>query len=502
MEIPRTPERRPPASGAAAWKLLLVDDDQEVHDVTRLVLGDFHFQDRPLDIISAHSEAEARRVLATHDDIAVILLDVVMETDHSGLDLIEHIRNELDNHNVRIVLRTGQPGQAPEHDVIARYDINDYKEKTELTAQKLSTTMFAALRAWRDIMTIRDSKRGLERVMRASTEVFSHERQLDFRTAVLEQLTGLLDSRAVACIAADDGDGAPLRVIHATGPLREQVDRDLRQVLASRLLDSLDDARRTRRHQFDDDHYVLHFRDPLRGGAMLLLGQHAGLSELDRSLLELLATNIATALHNLSLSQDLSDAQMEMIYLLAGATESRSQETAAHVRRVGLLASLLARKHGLGDVTCERIRLAAPLHDLGKIGIPDAVLNKPGAHTPEEREVMRGHAEIGHRMLISSKRPVLQLAAEIAISHHERWDGTGYPGGLAGEQIPISGRVTMLADVFDALGSRRCYKDAWSPERIRAFIADNSSKMFDPALASILLEHMDQAEAIRAELPD
>lgn len=503
MGISTMPTRMRPADlSATAWKLLLVDDDPEIHEVTRLVLGDFRFEDRPLDILSAVNESTARQQLADHNDIAVILLDVVMESDSSGLALVEHIRNEIGNHDVRIVLRTGQPGQAPEHDVITRYDINDYKEKTELTAQKLSTTMFAALRAWRDINAIRAAKRGLERVITASTGIFSHEHQLGFRTMALEQLDQLVTSRSVVCVAADDADNAALQAVNATGPMREHIGRDLRGVLSAHLLDSLDTARRTRGHRFDDDHYVLYFRDFQRGGAMLFLGQSDDLPELDRKLLELFATNISTALQNLELTQSLSDAQMEMIYLLAGAAESRSQETAAHVRRVGLIASMLAREYGLDDLACERIRLAAPLHDIGKIGIPDAILNKPGAHTPEEAEIMRGHVEIGHRMLVSSKRPVLQLAAEIAISHHERWNGSGYPAGLAGEDIPISGRITMLADVFDALGSRRCYKQAWPPERIRGFIAEHSGKMFDPTLAGILLQHMAQAEAIRAELPD
>jgi response regulator RpfG family c-di-GMP phosphodiesterase len=217
---------------------------------------------------------------------------------------------------------------------------------------------------------------------------------------------------------------------------------------------------------------------------------------------EVFCTNVSIGFENLHLNQELFDAQLEMIFLLAGAAESRSRETAAHVRRVGELAGFLARRYGLDDSTCEILRHAAPLHDIGKIGIPDAILNKPGKHTDEESVVMRRHAEIGHQMLEKSPRNVLKLAADIALSHHENWDGSGYPRGLRGEDIPVAGRITMLADVFDALGSDRCYKDRWEWDKIRQFVTEQRGLKFDPKLVDLLMEHWDEAVAIRTDLPD
>src|SRR4249919_1095490 len=209
-----------PPQALAGWKVLLVDDEPEVHEVTRLVLGNLRFEDRPLDILSAMTAEEAKEFLAAHDDLALVLLDVVMESDQAGLKLVEYIRNELGNRNVRIVLRTGQPGQAPEHEVIIKYDINDYKEKTELTAQKLSTTLFASLRSYRDIMTIEANKRGLERVIAASAHIFSHENTAEFASAVLSQLANLvgLQRGALYCRVTDGGQQAPhVTVAAATG---------------------------------------------------------------------------------------------------------------------------------------------------------------------------------------------------------------------------------------------------------------------------------------------
>ncbi len=161
------------------WKILIVDDDEEVHRVTRLVLGDFRFHGKPLQFLSALSAAEARRILREHPDVALVLLDVVMEGDSSGLELVRYIRDELKNRRVRVILRTGQPGQAPEEIVILSYDINDYREKTELSSRQLLTSVVAALRAYRDIMTISRFNEELEeKVHRRTAELEETNRVL------------------------------------------------------------------------------------------------------------------------------------------------------------------------------------------------------------------------------------------------------------------------------------------------------------------------------------
>ncbi len=489
-----------------AWKLLLVDDEPEIHEVTRLVLNNFRFEGKALQFLSAYNIEEAKRLLLAHDDIAATLLDVVMETETSGLELVKYIREDLNNHQIRIVLRTGQPGQAPEHEVISNYDINDYKEKTELTSQKMATVMFASLRAYRDIMTIEANKRGLERVLAASSHIFSHEKSTEFASAVLSQLTALvgMERGALYCKLANSNAAEPeaLVVAAATGDYAKYVNHRADEGLPVHILKTLKSACENKKHQFQNDHYVLHFTDTLHGESLLYVGETWDLSEIDYKLVEVFCTNVSIGFENLHLNQELVEAQMEMICVLAGAAESRSQETAAHVRRVGVLAELLARACGMSSQEAETLRHAAPLHDIGKIGIPDAILNKPGSHTPDETEVMRRHAIIGHEMLSQSKRGIFITAAEIAATHHENWDGSGYPNGLKGDAIPLTGRITMLADVFDALGSKRCYKDPWPSNKIQEFIKEQSGIKFDPSLVDLLFKHWDEAEKIRESLPD
>ncbi len=499
-------EITPPARSAPApWKLLIVDDEPEVHQVTRLVLSSFRFEQRPIEFLSAHSGAQARAMLRDQPDIAVVLLDVVMETDQAGLELVHYIRGELRNTFIRIVLRTGQPGHAPEHEVIANYDINDYKEKTELTAQKLSTTLYSALRAYRDMMTIEASKRGLERVIAASAHVFSHEKSHEFASAVLSQLAHLLgmERGALYCrVPSPSTMPDHFHIDAASGEYERFVDRNADEQLPSHMVTSLRAAYEDRAHVFREDHYVLHFVDTRRTESLLYVGEAWKLDELDYRLVEVFCTNVSIAFENLHLNRELSEAQLETICVLAGAAESRSKETANHVKRVGLLAEFFAKEYGLSDREAEALRFAAPLHDIGKLGIPDSVLNKPGKHTPEEAVVMRKHAELGHQMLATARQPLLELAASIAASHHENWDGSGYPRGLAGKAIPIGGRITMLADVYDALGSRRCYKEPWPSEDIRIYILQQRGVKFDPQLVDILIANWDKAEAVRRMLPD
>ena len=493
-------------SSNAHWKVLVVDDEPEVREVTRIVLEDMQFEGQDLEILEAASGSEGLERLQANPDVALMIVDVVMETEHAGLDLVRRVREELGNRLVRIVLRTGHPGQAPEREVIRAYDINDYKEKTELTARKLETTVYVALRGYRDLAMIDAARHGLERVAEASTKIHSRHKSHEFASAVLTQLaalTGLQDG-ALYCTVPKSNHAAiaPIRVAAATGNFAPYVSNAIESSLPDKMLDSFHAAYDGKHHVFQADHYVLYFTDSRDSENLLFVAGSAELSDMELHLIQVFCTNVGIAFENLHLHQDLMEAQLEMVYLLAGAVETRSKETANHVKRVGLLADYLARGLGLDERKADELRYAAPLHDIGKIAIPDAILNKPGAHTPEETVIMRTHAERGAQMLAGSNLRMIRLAAEIAATHHENWDGSGYPNGLKGEDIPISGRITALADVFDALGSKRCYKEPWPREKIIEFIRGESGRKFDPRMVDFLIENLDGAEQIRVDLPD
>ena len=499
----------PPASEAprrrTPWKVLVVDDETEIHSLTRLVLEGFTFEERELELLNAYSGKQAMELVAANPDISLILLDVVMEDYDSGLQVVRHIREELGNPFVRIVLRTGQPGQAPEHEVVANYDINDYKAKTELTAQKLFTTVTSALRAYRDLRTIQRHSVGLERILAASASLFGIRTPERFAEVVLSQLRVMLRSASDAVDdAGDEEDGGIGAVVTPQGD-GFHVLRGVGLIAAELPESALAELRAAvtaKESRFSKERVVgyLHSQD----GRECLLYFESGsrVRSLDLTLVQIFVNHAAVAYHNLMLNAEIVDTQKEVITTLGELVETRSSEVANHVQRVGEYAQLLAILSGLPEAEAELLRLAAPMHDVGKIGIPDAILNKPGPVSADEFEVIKTHTQIGNTILGKSNRRIMQAAAIVAYQHHERWDGTGYPQGLAGERIHIYGRITCLVDVFDALGHRRCYKDAWPLDRVLEFLREGRGSAFDPRLTDLLLDRLEEFLAIQDRLAD
>ena len=471
------------------WKVLIVDDEPEVHRITKMTLAKFEFDNKPIEFIHAYTGREAKAIVTNETDIALVLLDVVMETDNAGLDVVRYVRNERHNQQIRIVLRTGQPGQAPEDDVVVNYDINDYKDKTELTSQKLRTLIRASLRSYRDICSLEHNRKGLEKVIAASKGIFEKQALKQFAEGTLEQLSALLaleetnlyQLRHNAYEIRDDALGSVLN------------DNDLQNFHDSVIIQQ---AVACKQNVYQDNELVIYCNNPRHSLLFHIQGTRP-LSQMDTYLLNLFTGNIVIALENIRLNELLADNQREIIYRIGEIIETRSKESGLHVKRVALYCEQFARLLGLPDERQELLKRASPLHDIGKIGIPDAVLHKPGKLDADEWAIMKTHSQIGYDMLSGSDIELFQVAAQIALNHHEKWDGSGYPQGLTGQAIPLEGRITALVDVFDALGSDRCYKRAWPLDKILALIQEEKGRHFDPELVDLMLTNLDGFLAIR-----
>jgi response regulator RpfG family c-di-GMP phosphodiesterase len=490
----------------APWKVLLVDDEPDIHDITKLTLSRFRLDGRALAFLHAYSGAEAKEILAREQDIALVFLDVVMEREDSGLEVARWMRQELDNQFTRIVLRTGQPGQAPEERVIVDYDINDYKEKTELDRTKLFTTTFAALRAYRDIMKVEDARRvqltyreGLERVIAASAHIFQQRNLRDFASGLLMQVVALLRLEQSMLLRVA---GASVITGESQYEILARIGEIGGDVICPELIAQLDDARRNRISRLHGDTYVGYFPNSSGKASLLVLKGVEEISEIDVQLLDVFCSGVAIAFDNILLNQEITDTQAELILRLGDVVESRSNEAGNHVRRMAQVCHLLAAESGMSEDETAVLMHAAPMHDIGKIATPDAVLLKPGRLTPEEWDIMKQHPTVGLQILDGSQRPILKAAAVIAHQHHEKWDGSGYPQGLKGEQIHPYARIVAVADVFDALTHERCYKKAWPVEQVRDYLREVAGHHLDPHYVNLLIRNIDKATEINRLWPD
>lgn len=224
--------------------------------------------------------------------------------------------------------------------------------------------------------------------------------------------------------------------------------------------------------------------------------------EQDLEHLLLAASYTGKALDAAMLQEEIKATQREIIFTLAETGEMRSKETGYHVKRVAEFSYLFAARYGMSEEEAELIKLSAPMHDIGKIAIPDAILLKPGKLTPEEWQIMQSHASLGYEMLKHSERRLLKSAAVIANEHHEKWNGEGYPNGKKGEDIHLYGRITAMADVFDALGNARVYKPAWELDRIVKLFKEEKGHQFDPKLVKVFLDNLDDFVKIKETYKD
>ncbi|WNV04484.1 EAL domain-containing protein [Candidatus Methylospira mobilis] len=298
-------EESAPVQAENYHKLLIVDDDPDVHAITLMALSDFRFHGAGLSFLSAYSAAEARNILDSEKNIALILLDVVMESDDAGLQLVRYVREYQANWFTRIILRTGQPGQAPEFDVIVNYDINDYKDKTELTAVKLYTTVFVSLRAYRQMLTIEMSRQGLVKILSASNSLFEYQSMNEFVQGVVLQLRSLIDciGGAMLCGVSDPGSCDSVdavRVVASAGELEKFAPGSLvTQCLPPDACELISQAISTLENIYADSGSVIVFRTVNRAVSVVYLRGEGCLSQMDRYLLEIFCNKVALGFDNI-----------------------------------------------------------------------------------------------------------------------------------------------------------------------------------------------------------
>lgn len=495
--------------GKDCWKILIVDDDNFVHVMVKEILKDFKFENKSLTILNAYSSSEALKILSNNKDIALVILDVYIGEKTIGLKLTKYIREAIENSAVRIVLMTSSENNRLQKDAVLNYDINGYEEKTDLLSKKLYTIVISSLRSYRDIIHINNNKKAMEQIAASSSKLFEKDSINNFITSTFCYLSTIVNS----CI--EDGeclvDGvAAIRsfgvkeftIISGFGKYQNYIGRTLWETLPKKDYTMIKKTYSMKEHLITKDSYISYYDSSNGIEGIIFMETKGNMAYIDLEVLDIFHKNIVAAFESLCVNKEIEETQREILYILGELTEARSEETGNHVKRVSKYSRILAEKYGLSKREIMLITMAAPIHDVGKVGIPDSILLKPGKLTPEEFEIVKTHTTIGYNLLKSSNREVLKSAAIIAHEHHERYDGKGYPRGLKGNHIHIFGRIVGVADVFDALGSPRVYKKAWVMNDILKYFKEEKGKHFDPDLVDILFDNLDEFIQIKEKFSD
>jgi response regulator RpfG family c-di-GMP phosphodiesterase len=469
------------SSEPSPWKVLIVDDDSEMHTVTKLVLNNFSYQQRKLSFIDAYNAAEAFELLRQHADVAIALVDVVMESDDAGLKLIDDIRERLNNHDIRLILRTGQPGLAPIREVIRRYDVSDYKNKTELSDVNLDTLMCASLRAYQEISELHLQQNNLRAAIHSSSVVANCHDEQHLASSVYQeitkQLTKQLPHQALNGFALALCH-RQLRVLHSQGTLAELQDcrqlEDFPQLIQAMLRQALEQ----REHVHQQGKSVFYLAN---GQLHPLLFYVEGWQENQAPQfepLELYIQATAIRMENRLLQRQLAYGQLQLLDMVYQAIQ-QPPASDEHLHIVQQQTQQLAVQAGLSSEEAEQLSQVAAFYDLSQLGLPDVVLNC-SLLSAERWKCIAEHYALPEHLKSSAVQQQINNALIVAYQYRENWDGSGLPLGLAGDTIHLYARIVALA-VF--------YAEHAHQANFTQQLQQATGQRIDPQLATFLVKH-------------
>lgn len=493
------------APGLPAWRVLIVDDDQDVHDATRLALRTVRFRDRPIEFLSAYSAAEACRLLDLHDDIAVIFLDVVMESDDAGLRAIRKIRGS-GHELVRIVLRTGHPGYAPQQQVVVDYDIHAYLEKSSLDFHRLFSALISALRAYSDILRVEQHRRGVATVLEAVSwfDLRSLRRYLARMLAELPSLAGIELEDLVLAVrssrplddALQPSPGTPFVSLVdciAGAPLTPQENAFIAAAFESGQGSSTD--------------LGAGFYTTVSGIELVLFSRNRRMLEIaDLALLELFLNKVAQALDNHATFSTILQERDKLVRNFVTLGERWGGHDEDEIKRIQALshdtAELLQQRlvfpDEIDDWFVFSVATACGFHDVGLAELSHRLFEQAAPLSPEDRRVLQEHVETGIALLRKRMSGLLDsrlyaMSETIIRQHHERHDGSGYPRGISGSQIALPARIAGIVDCYVAMISPRPWRPAHPRETALEHIRTQRGILFDPDVTDAFLDAVDAA---------
>ena len=450
-------------------------------------------EDYKTKILYADTREKALSLLLFEENIALILFTI--SDKDKDLELIRSIRKNAKYKIIRIILIIQNNKDFFGQQEIVEYDISGYKIEKDLNPEGLLAIISSTIKSHHNMKLIKDTQIEIEQLSEYSDSLLAHTTINMFSEEILNQLKNILKFHDVEEFAVlkshKENDNYNYKVVYSQ---KSSIDFYVQLPQTTKLL--LNKVTSERKTMLRSNMLVAYCEVGEYGIHLIYIKdkkqKKSQINQILKQTLEYFLRNISTTLKNIYLNEELIAIQKELIYSMSCLSEHRSGETAEHIKRVAVNTALLAKEYGLPTKAQEILKYASTMHDIGKIGIPDSVLQKPGRLDKKEVELMKKHTTIGHSIFCNSKHEILKKASQIALYHHENYDGTGYPEGLKGEEIPLCARIVAIVDTFDALTHKRCYKDAWSIEQSVEFIQKNASKKFDPTIVDIFIKNIDK----------
>lgn len=464
------------------------------------ILSEIKFNNRYIETILVNSVEDLKEFIVSNPNTALIIIDLDINKDiaHSKLKVINYIRDTINNKTIRIILKGSFSEKNSSTAYALKYNINGFINNETLTNDSVTASILSCLRGYDDLYAMNKNKKGLEQIIKSSSMLFRTQSMKKLAFIVLNHLSSIISPKVLSSFMITKSQNN-FYFLSGTGKYSSNL---MKNSIPSDIVERLYDATNFKKNRYFDNYFIVFLGENKVNQNIIYCEIPEPLSSITIDLIEIFCTNVSAAINSMYLNEELETTEKELIFTLGEISEARSRETGHHVKRVAEYSKILALSYGLSQKEAEMIRMASPMHDVGKLAIPDSILNKPAKLTKEEFEVMKTHSRIGYEMLKRSNKRLMKSASIIALEHHEKYDGTGYPYGLSGEDIHLYGRITAVADVFDALGTERVYKKAWELNKIISYFKEESGHHFDPKLVKIFFKSLNEILAIRDKFPD
>lgn len=464
------------------------------------ILSQIKFNNMYIETTLVNSIEDLKDFIVSNPNTALIIIDLDINKNeaHSKLNVINYIRNTLNNKTIRIILKGAFSEKNSSTAYALKYNINGFINNETLTNDSITTSILSCLRGYEDLSAMNKNKKGLEQIIKSSSILFRTQSMKKLAFMVLNHLSSIISPKVLSSFMITKSQNN-FYFLSGTGKYSSDL---IKNNIPSDIVEKLYDATNFKKNRYFDNYFIVFLGENKINQNIIYCEIPEPLSSITIDLIEIFCTNVSAAINSMYLNEELETTEKELIFTLGEISEARSKETGHHVKRVAEYSKILALNYGLSQKEAEMIRMASPMHDVGKLAIPDSILNKPAKLTTEEFEVMKTHSRIGYEMLKRSNKRLMKSASIIALEHHEKYNGTGYPYGLSGEDIHLYGRITAVADVFDALGTERVYKKAWELNKIINYFKEESGQHFDPQLVKIFFKSLNQILVIRDQFPD